>query len=98
MSSDNGDNIEGGGEETLFEFPCRFPIKAMGRSIIGMETTIVEIVSRHAPEGDIISVRTRLSSGGKYIGVTITITARSKAQLDAIYLDLTAHPEVLVSY
>jgi putative lipoic acid-binding regulatory protein len=98
MSSDNGDNIEGGNEETLFEFPCRFPINAMGRSIIGMETTIVDIVRKHAPESDIISVRTRLSSGGKYIGVTITITARSKAQLDAIYLDLTAHPEVLVSY
>ena len=97
MSSDNGD-INGGGDETLFEFPCRFPIKAMGRSIIGMETTIVEIVRRHTVEIDIISVRTRLSSGGKYIGVTVTITARSKAQLDAIYMDLTANPDVLVSY
>jgi putative lipoic acid-binding regulatory protein len=98
MSSDNGDNIKGGNAETLFEFPCRFPIKAMGRSIIGMETTIVDIVRKHVAENDIVSVRTRLSSGGKYIGVTITITARSKAQLDAIYMDLTAHPEVLVCY
>lgn len=84
--------------ETLFEFPCKFPIKAMGHSIIGIETTIVDIVRRHTEEIDIVSVRTRLSSGGKYIGVTITITARSKAQLDAIYMDLTAHPDVLASY
>lgn len=94
MSSDNTN----GGEDTLFEFPCKFPIKAMGRSIIGIETTIVEIVQRHTAEMDIVSVRTRLSAGGKYIGVTITITARSKAQLDAIYMDLTAHPDVLMSY
>lgn len=87
-----------GGENTLFEFPCKFPIKAMGRSIIGMEETIVEIVRRHTEEIDVISVRTRLSTGGKYIGVTVTITARSKAQLDAIYMDLTANPDVLVSY
>jgi putative lipoic acid-binding regulatory protein len=91
-------NDVNGGEDTLFEFPCRFPIKAMGRSIIGIETTIVEIVRRHTEEIDIVSVRTRLSSAGKYIGVTITITARSKAQLDAIYMDLTAHPDVLMSY
>ena len=93
----SGDDINGDGE-TLFEFPCKFPIKAMGRSIIGIETTIVEIVRRHTAEIDVISVRTRLSSAGKYIGVTVTITARSKAQLDAIYMDLTGHPDILVSY
>lgn len=87
-----------GSDDTLFEFPCKFPIKAMGRSIIGIETTIVEIVRRHTPEADVISVRTRLSSGSKYIGVTVSITARSKGQLDAIYMDLSAHPDVLVSY
>jgi putative lipoic acid-binding regulatory protein len=94
MSSDDIN----GGKDTLFEFPCKFPIKAMGRSIIGMEETIVEIVRRHTAEIDVISVRTRLSAGGKYIGVTVTITAHSKAQLDAIYMDLTAHPDVLMSY
>jgi putative lipoic acid-binding regulatory protein len=94
MSSDDTN----GGEETLFEFPCTFPIKAMGRSIIGMEETIVEIVRKHTNEIDIVSVRTRLSTGGKYIGVTVTIIAGSKAQLDAIYMDLTSHPDVLMSY
>jgi hypothetical protein len=98
MNGENGDDITGGGVETLFEFPCKFPIKAMGRSIIGMEQTIVEIVRKHTAEADVVSVRTRLSAGGKYIGVTVTITARSKAQLDAIYMDLTSHPEVLMSY
>jgi putative lipoic acid-binding regulatory protein len=93
-------NVDGNGgtTDTLFEFPCKFPIKAMGRSIIGIEASIVDIVRRHTEEIDIVSVRTRLSSGARYIGVTITITARSKAQLDAIYMDLTAHPDVLMSY
>ncbi|HEY3486648.1 MAG TPA: DUF493 domain-containing protein [Gammaproteobacteria bacterium] len=96
----NANNINDGEEtlETLFKFPCRFPIKAMGRSIIGMEATIVEIVRKHVAEIDVISVKTRLSAGGKYIGVTVTITATSRVQLDAIYMDLTSHPDVLMSY
>ena len=94
MSADNINN----GEETLFKFPCAFPIKAMGRGIIGLEETIVGIVRNHVAAEDIKSVVTRPSSHNNYIGVTITITARSKAQLDAIYMDLTSHPEVLMSY
>jgi putative lipoic acid-binding regulatory protein len=37
----------------------------------------------------------RDSSGGKWISVTLTIQATSKAQLDAIYRDLTDHQRVV---
>ena len=42
------------------------------------------------------SIELRESSGGKYLGVTITVTATSRAQLDDLYRALTAHPLVKV--
>ncbi|NEX20484.1 DUF493 domain-containing protein [Thiorhodococcus mannitoliphagus] len=78
-------------QETLFEFPCRYPIKAMGRADSGLETLVVEIVERHAPGIDETAVSVQPSSGGKWISVTVVIEAQSKPQLDAIYRDLSAH-------
>jgi len=36
----------------------------------------------------------RASQGGKYLSVTVTVTARSQVQLDALYQALTRHPGV----
>ncbi|EXJ17230.1 YbeD family protein [Imhoffiella purpurea] len=82
-------------EETLLEFPCRFPIKAMGKAESGLETAVIEIVSRHAPGFDDAQISTRPSRGGKWIAVTVVIEAHSKPQLDAIYQELTAHELVV---
>ncbi len=76
--------------ETLLEFPCEFPIKAMGLSCDEFEVSVIEIVNRHVedlPEG---ALSLRPSRNGKYTAITITITAHSKDQLDAIYIDLTS--------
>ena len=81
--------------EGLLQFPCRFPIKAMGRANGDIEAIVVEIVGRHAPGFDAAAVRVRASSGGKWLAVTVTIEAESRAQLDAIYQDLTAHESVV---
>jgi len=83
--------------DTAFEFPCQFPIKAMGKNIPNIDAIVVEIVRRHVDDLGEGSVKTRESNGGKFISVTVTIEAQSKAQLDAIYMDLTACPEVLMS-
>lgn len=84
-------------EETLLEFPCRFPIKAMGKSSAQFDLTVVEIVRRHVDDLHEGSVSSRPSKGGKYTSVTVVIEATSRAQLDAIYQDLTDHPEVLMA-
>jgi putative lipoic acid-binding regulatory protein len=81
--------------EPVFVFPCRFPIKAMGLADPGFEALVVEIVSRHAPRPAEADVSARLSRGGKWVSVTLTIQAESRAQLDAIYCDLTAHESVV---
>lgn len=81
--------------ETLLEFPCAFPIKAVGRADGDFEALVVEIVSRHVPALDRNTVMVRGSRGGKWVSVTLTIEAASKAQLDAIYRDLTAQARVV---
>jgi len=81
-------------EETLLEFPCAFPIKVMGRMQEDFAQTMLDIVLRHAPDFDAATVEMRTSSGGKYLSLTCTIRATSKAQLDALYRELSGHPLV----
>ena len=84
-------------DETLFEFPCEFPIKAMGEAGGGFEALVLGIVQKHAPDLGAGAVRTRPSSNGRYLSVTVTIQARDKQQLDAIYAELSAHRDVLMA-
>ncbi len=75
--------------ETLLEFPCEYPLKAMGETSADFEAIVLEIVGRHVKHIAENAVSSRQSSGGKFTSVTVTIQATSKAQLDAIYQDLT---------
>ena len=84
-------------QETLLEFPCKFPIKAMGRSEEGFEAVVTAIVLTHAELYADVPVTVHPSSSGNYISVTVTIEASSKAQLDRIYQDLTDCEQVLVA-
>lgn len=83
--------------DELFNFPCEFPIKIMGRCDCELESLVVEIVNRHVEDLSENAVKTRPSGKGNFIAVTVTITARSREQLDNIYLELTAREEVLMA-
>ena len=85
------------GHSEGLEFPCSYPIKAMGRQDAELLESVRRIVSRHAPGTPAEAVRTTPSSKGRFVSVTITITAKSRAQLDAIYADLQAHDDVLAA-
>ncbi|MFM9913193.1 MAG: YbeD family protein [Methylophilaceae bacterium] len=82
--------------ETLLEFPCEFPIKAVGETREGLAAAVIETVLLHAPDFDTSTLETRTSSAGKYTSLTCTINATSKAQVDDLYRALTAHPMVKV--
>ena len=86
-------------KESLLEFPCRFPIKAMGRGNGAFEAIVVQIVRTHAElwPGEDEPVRTNPSRNGNYVSVTVIVEATSQAQLDAIYQDLTDSSEVLMA-
>jgi putative lipoic acid-binding regulatory protein len=82
---------------TLLEFPCDFPIKIMGARSDDFAQTMLEVVLRHAPDFDAATMEMRASKGGKYLSLTCTVRATSKAQLDALYMELTHHPDVKVA-
>ena len=84
-------------DETLFQFPCDFPVKVMGLAADDFDSLVVSLVRKHSPDLGEGAVHTRLSNGGRYMAVTVTIQAQSKAQLDNIYRELTAESRVLVA-
>jgi hypothetical protein len=81
---------------SLLEFPLDFPIKVMGERVDHFAQTIVEIVRLHAPDFDPATLELRASKGGRYLSVTATVRATSRAQLDELYRALTGHPLVKV--
>jgi putative lipoic acid-binding regulatory protein len=83
-------------EQSLIAYPSAFPIKVMGVQAAGLRAAIVEVALRHDPGFDPATVEERPSRGGRYLGLTLTVTATSRAQLDALYRELSAHPLVKV--
>ena len=57
---------------------------------------MVEIVTRHAPDFVATAVEMKASKNGKYLSLTCTIQATSRAQLDDLYRELSAHPLVSI--
>ena len=82
--------------DSLIDYPCAFPIKVMGLRVDGFELAMADIARRHDPGFDASTLEIRQSKGGNYLGVTLTVQATSRAQLDALYLELTGHPLVKV--
>jgi len=80
--------------DTLLEFPTDFPLKIMGRAKDGFAQTVHDIVRKHAPDYDGSKMELRPSSGGNYLSVTCVINATSKEQIDALYRELSSHPDV----
>jgi len=83
-------------KDSLIEYPCRFPIKVMGAMVDGFADALAEVAREFDPDFDAATMELRPSKGGNYLGVTITITATSREQLDGLYLRLTGHPMVKI--
>jgi putative lipoic acid-binding regulatory protein len=88
--------IDDRSEPSLIAYPSPFPIKVMGARVEGFAEAVVAVARQFDPEFDASSVESRLSKGGNYLGLTITVTATSRAQLDELYRTLSTHPLVKV--
>lgn len=80
----------------LFDFPCEFPLKIMGLADAALAQAVLEVVLRHAPDFDGATMAMRASTGGRYVSLTCTINATSRAQLDDLYRELSSHPLVKI--
>ena len=84
-------------QDTLFEFPCDYPLKVMGRRNDDFRSLVLGIVQKHAGTIDQAAIVERPSKDGTYLSLTVTFKADSKAQLDALYRELTSCERVLVA-
>lgn len=82
---------------SLLEFPCRFPIKAMGRASDEFESHVTAIVLNHAQLWPEEVVTSAPSKQGNFVSITVTIEAESQQQLDAIYQELTDSSLVMMA-
>jgi uncharacterized protein len=83
-------------EQSLIEYPSAFPIKVMGANVDGFADTVFAIAVAFDPGLRREQLELRPSSGGRYMGVTVTVTATSREMLDELYRTLSTHPMVKV--
>jgi len=83
-------------KDSLTEYPSKFPIKVMGAKVDGFVTAVTHVARQFDPEFDASTIELRDSKAGNYLGVTITVTATSRQQLDDLYRALSSHPMVKV--
>ena len=83
-------------EKSLIEYPSQFPIKVMGAQAEGFVEAIAMVARQFDSGFDASTIEQRPSKGGNYLGLTITVTATSREQLDELYRTLTTHPMVKV--
>jgi putative lipoic acid-binding regulatory protein len=83
-------------KDSLIDYPSLFPIKVMGAKSDGFVHALSEIARRFDPAFDASTIELRDSKAGNYLGVTLNVTATSRAQLDDLYRALSSHPMVKV--
>jgi len=84
-------------DETLLEFPCIFPIKMMGRDTPEFHVTARELVEKHTGPLDDSAIQSAVSRKGRFVSITVAVTARSQQQLDDIYREVTDNEDVLMA-
>lgn len=83
-------------EETApkIEFPCDYPIKAIGSNNVDLKTVVLDIVRFHAPDIDSSTIVLNPSRNGTFVSVRFSIFASGAEQLKAIHEDLIASEHV----
>jgi uncharacterized protein len=81
-------------DSSLLVFPCDLPIKVLGRNEPAFRDAALTIVRAHY--GDEHRVAEQLSREGAYLSLTITVRAESREQIDAVYNELVAAPQIMM--
>jgi putative lipoic acid-binding regulatory protein len=84
-------------DQRALTFPTRFPIKAIGITEYNIRAILLSVLEYHQTEYDVDSITELGSTKGTYSSVTVSITARSRQQLDDIYEGLHARPEIVMT-
>jgi putative lipoic acid-binding regulatory protein len=80
--------------EHLWDFPMDYPVKILGEAQHPLAQIVADILRRHVPDFDPAGITMKPSSGGKYISVTAMIYVTHKDQINGMYADFAATPEI----
>lgn len=78
---------------SLIEYPCDFTIKIIGTKSSTFEEEIRQIIYKHFANGRAIEITTKNSKQNNYLAISATVHAKSQEDLDALYMELTKHPD-----
>jgi putative lipoic acid-binding regulatory protein len=82
--------------DALLSFPCEFPLKVIGRNNAEFRSLVLGIVQKHVGALAPSQIEERPSKDRNYLSLTCTFQATSRAQLDALYTELTACERILI--
>jgi putative lipoic acid-binding regulatory protein len=74
--------------QSLLQFPCHFPLKVIGKNVEAFEIQVMSVVQKYLTGGETTHCSRRLSTGNKYLALTISFIAHSQEQIDALYQEL----------
>lgn len=83
--------------DEIMQFPCDLPIKVFGRNDADFPGAVYAIVKAHVATLERSDITQQASREGRFVSLTINIRAQSRAQLDAVYEDLSANDGVLMA-
>ena len=81
-------------QKTYMTFPCDFPLKIIGKNHDQFQPEIIAIVQKHFSTLQDEHILVKPSQHGNYLALSIVITVHDQASLDALYQELTQHPDI----
>lgn len=79
---------------SMMTFPCDFLIKIIGKNTVNYVPDVTRIVHKHLPDTPADAIREQPSQQGNYLAIRVTVRAIDQKTLDALYLELTQHPDI----
>ncbi len=79
---------------SLMQFPCEFIIKIIGKNSSTFADDVKIIVRRSYPDTKDTSFRIQPSQKNNYLALSVSVYALDQITLDALYLELTKHPDI----
>jgi uncharacterized protein len=83
-------------QSSELEYPIPFPLKVIGMDEPDFEDFVIAIVRTHVPELLEENILSKLSNGNKYRSISFQFIAESRAQMDALYAELSSHKRILM--
>ena len=84
-------------EDSPLTFPCTYPLKVMGANFSEFRSRMRAVIEGELGPGEPQQVTEKLSSNGKFLSLTCTVTVASRDQLDGLYRALHATGLVLMA-